>query len=87
MRDWLNAILQYIGTTSMTDVEYAAVNVIGMETLVYNQAAYDQLSALLLSREAVSDMQRRLYGVFLAKGGDIKEAVIAKTNIFLGAVL
>lgn len=71
----------------MTDVEYSAVNVTGMTSMVYNQAAYDQLSALLLSREAVSDMQTRLYGIFLAKGAQITKVETAKTNIFLGAVL
>lgn len=87
MRDWLNAVLIFIGTTSMTDAEYAAINVVGMTSQVYNQAAYDQLSALLLSREAVSTMQSRLTGVFQAKGAEITAVVTAKTNIYLGDVL
>lgn len=87
MRDWLNAILVYIGSTTLTDVEFASINALEMETNVYNQAAYDQLSEVLLSREAVSTMQTRLYGLFLAKGADITQANIAKTNIYLGDVL
>lgn len=71
----------------MTDVEYASVNVMGITVNTYNQAAYDELSKLLLSRESVSNMQSRLLGVFQAKGAEITATVNAKTNILLGMVL
>lgn len=87
MRDWLNAVLGFIGTTSLTDDEYNSINFVNMTAQVYDQAAYDQLSAVLLSREAVSTMQTRLLGVFTAKGAVITAAVTAKTNIYIGDVL
>lgn len=87
MRDWLNAILGFIGTTSLTDIEYASMNLLNVDVQVYSQAAYDELSKVLTSREAVSDMQQRLVGVFKAKGTDVSPAITAKTNILLGIPL
>lgn len=87
MRDWLNAILGFIGTTSLTDEEYAGMNLLNVETQIYSQAAYDALSAVLLGRENVSQMQARLVGVFKAKGTEVNPADTAKTNILLGIPL
>lgn len=87
MRDWLNAILGFIGTTSLTDQEYAAMNLVDVDSQVYSQAAYGQLAAVLLSREAVSTMQARLVGVFAAKGVVVNAVSTAKTNIFIGGSL
>lgn len=87
MRDWLNAILAFIGTSSLTDIEYAAMNVVGMESQVYNQAAYTQLSNILNGRENVSTMQQRLIGVFKAKGTEVSPAETGKSRIYLGDVL
>ena len=87
MRDWLNAILAFIGGTSLTDVEWNSINAMGMETQVYNQAAYDQLSKVLLSRENVSGLQVRLVGFFKAKGTDVVPADTARTEILLGIPL
>lgn len=87
MRDWLNAILTFIETTSLTDVEYDSIDQTGMITNIYNQEAYDQLSAVLEGRESVSDLQARLVGLFSAKGFTVDEADLAKTNIYIGDVL
>ena len=87
MRDWLNAILGFIGTTSLTDIEYAGMNLLNVETQIYSQAAYDALAGVLAGRENVSQMQARLVGVFKAKGTDVNPAVTAKTNILLGMAL
>ncbi len=87
MRDWLNAILGFIGTTSLTDQEWNGINASDMTTQTYNQAAYDQLSKVLLGRENVSDLQQRLIGIFKAKGTDVAPAVTAQTNILLGMAL
>ena len=87
MRDWLNAILGFIGSTTLTDQEYAGMNLLNVETQVYSQAAYDALSAVLLTRENVSQMQARLVGVFKAKGTEVNPADTAKTNILLGIPL
>lgn len=87
LRQWLNAILSFIGTTSLTDVEYSAMNVLPLENGTYNQAAYDELSKVLATRELVSTMQNRLIGFFNAKGLGVTPADVAKSEIFLGAEL
>ena len=87
MRDWFNAIFLFIGTTSLTDIEYAGMNVLNITVNVYDQAAYDELAAVLEGREAVSTMQSRLVGVFKAKGAEIAALDTAKTNIYIGDVL
>lgn len=87
MRDWFNAIFQFIGTTSLTDEEYQGINVLHIDVMVYSQTAYDELSKVLLARESVSDLQDRLIGVFKAKGTDVAPAVTTGTNILLGIPL
>lgn len=87
MRDWFNRVFIFIGTTTLTDLEWASVNALGVTTDVYNQAAYDQMAAILLAREAVSTMQSRLVGVFQAKGAEITAIAQAKTNIYIGDAL
>lgn len=86
MREWLNAILAFIGATSLTDVEYSSMNLLNVSINVYNQAAYDELAKVLAGRELVSDMQNRLIGFFRAKGLDTVQPLdVAKSEIFIGA--
>jgi len=87
MRDWLNAILAFIGTSSLTDLEYAAINIDLLTVQTYNQAAYDALSGVLSVRENVSTMQARLIGFFAAKGLTVSPAATGKSNIYLGDAL
>lgn len=87
MRDWLNAILAFIGTSSLTDEEYDSINFTGIEVQLYNQSAYDELSKILENREDVSTMQSRLLGVFQAKGASINAANTGNSQIYLGDVL
>ncbi len=68
-------------------IEFAAINVSDITTNVYNQSAYDELAAVLLSREAVSDLTSRLTGVFRAKGATITQVDTSESNIFIGDVL
>lgn len=87
MRDWLNAVLQFIGSESLTDGEYDGIDQTGMSSTVYNQAAYDQLVAVLEARESTSTTQERLVAVFKAKGTDVTAADVGKSQIFIGSVL
>lgn len=87
MRDWLNAILIFIGTSTLTDLEYAAIDTDLLTLNTYNQAAYDALAAVLDSREAVSTLQDRLVAFFEAKGVSVAEADTAKSEIYLGGVI
>lgn len=87
MRDWLNSILVFIGTTSLTDEEYDSINFLNLTSGTYNQAAYDQLAAVLKARESVSSLQERLVALFKVKGLDVVPAVTGKSNILIGLVL
>ena len=88
MRDWLNAILGFIGSESLTDGEYATINALPLEVNVYNQAAYDQLSKVLATREGMSTMQDRLAGFFRAKGlTTLTVADTAKSQVLVGIPL
>lgn len=87
MRDWLNAILGFIGTSSLTDVEYNSINFLNLTTNVYNQAAYDELSKVIATRDGVSTLQGKLVGFFTAKGLAVSPAVTGNSKIYLGSVL
>lgn len=88
MRDWLNAILIFIGAPSLTDAEYNSIDFLPLEVSVYNQPAYDELSKVLAEREDVSTMQSRLAGFFRAKGLDtLTPADTAKSQILVGLPL
>jgi hypothetical protein len=87
MRDWLNAIFSFIGTSSLTDEEYSGIDQTGLVVQTYNQQAYDQLAAILETREAVSTMRDRLVAFFKAKGLDVSAIDTAKSEIYLGDVL
>ena len=87
MRTFLNNILAFIGTTSLTDEEFDGLTI---ESAAWDQATYDQLSAVLVAREAVSSMQDRLKYAFQASGVVIAgspAAVNAKSNILIGDAL
>lgn len=88
MRATLNAILAFIGATSLTDEEWESLE------LSEDPSERDQFNALkyiLVQREAVSDMYRRLVSYFKAKGmsfGDeSSSAAIGSSNIFVGSPL
>lgn len=87
MRDWLNSVLAFIGATSLTDVEYDSINFVSLEVQVYNQAAYDELTKVISSRELVSNTQDRLTALFQAKGADLTPAQTGKSNILIGGAL
>lgn len=85
MRSFINNILNFIGTSSLTDLEWESVD----ESIgsVLNQASYDQISEILEAREAVSTYQDRLLSFYQAKGVELTQNSTAQTNIFIGAVL
>lgn len=84
MRDFLNSILAFIGTTSLTDAEFAEVT---STALLYDQSTFDDLYGIILSRgESVSVFQERLTKYYEAKGLSITVAP-NKSNIFVGGSL
>ena len=85
MRDFLNSILQFIGTTTLTDEEYEATGtLVGLD---YTQEHYDALAGVLASRESVSNLQEKLVAYFAAKGTSVVAASTGKSNILIGLVL
>lgn len=85
MRDFLNGILTFIGTASLTDVEFDALTI---TSYGYDQATYDALYFVLDDREAVSSLKDRLTAYFTAKGVSLSTTTDpGKTNIFVGSVL
>jgi len=84
MRDFLNAILAFIGAESMTDEEFETIE---SELPIYDQGTYDDLSNILESREAVSSIQDRLTAYYEARGVTISENETGKSHIYVGSVL
>lgn len=90
MRDFLNAILAFIGSESLTDEEFATIEAQGT-FVVYSKATYDVLKATIEAREAVSGQAKKLKLYFIARGVDISEgsnkAHTPRSNILIGMPL
>ncbi len=87
MRDFLNAILNFIGSESLTDDEFDSVE---SETAVYSKANYLELKSIVDARESVSGQGKRLKLYFIARGVDVSETGSvppAKSNILIGIAL
>ena len=84
MRDFLNAILGFIGTTALTDAEFATIEAVAP---VYDVNLYAELMSVLISREAVSSVRDRLRHFFMARAINVGEIQAGRSNIFVGAVL
>lgn len=84
MRDFLDAILEFIGTTSLTDSEWGTITV---STEEYSVDVYTELLAVLDSRESVSDTRDRLRYYFLARGVSVSESDQVSSNIYVGSSL
>jgi hypothetical protein len=84
MRDYLNGILSFIGAESLTDEEFDSVVVTDQSD---HQAVYEDLLAIIESRELVSDTVSRLTHYFQAMGVPVTNPNTAVSEIFVGAVL
>lgn len=84
MRDFYDNILAFIVATSLTDDEFATCTA---TIPVLDQSTYDDLSRVIKSRGNVSVYQARLNAYFNAQGVEYSQAVVANSNIFIGAVL
>lgn len=87
MRVFLNAILSFIGSESLTDDEFDALPE-GL-TQEYTKAVYEALKAVLQGREGVSGQLTKLKSYFEAKGVDVSAVATreAASQIFVGAAL
>ena len=84
MRDFLDGILAFIGTSSLTDDEF---DVIEADEEELTTELYTELVSLLDSRESVSSTRSRLTYYFLAAGVEVVEPSAAQSNIFVGGAL
>ncbi len=82
MREILNAILAFIGSTSLTDGEFDSLDIEDMENA---SEVYNALLLVLDDRESVTDMALRLKYYYLAKGTSFEPVSTGKTNIFVGS--
>ena len=89
MRDFLNSILSFIGSESLSDLEFETID-LTIEN--YSKTTYLALKSVIESRESVSDQGKRLKLYFISHGTDISESESEKTstpnsNIFIGVAL
>jgi hypothetical protein len=87
LRTFLNAILSFIGSESLTDEEFDALPD-GL-TEEYTKAVYDALKAVIQTRDGVSGQLKKLQNFFTAKGVDLSGRAIRDpdSEIFIGAAL
>lgn len=86
MRDTLDEILAFIGTSSMTNDEYDLIELEDDE-LDDLLRVYAELSKVLDSRAEISTYRERLRYYFLAQGASISVAQAtppARSNILIG---
>lgn len=81
MRSLIDSILSFLGTASLTDAEYGALENDDQGDL---EAVYNDMDAVLLSREAVSTLRDRLRYYFLAKGVAVTQADDGRSNVTIG---
>lgn len=85
LREFLNAILNVIGASSLTDDEYETVDLDGNN---FDLDTYEALLSVLNSRELVSNTVDRLRYYFLARGVEISEVDSQdESNILIGGSL
>jgi hypothetical protein len=81
----LNAILAFIGTTSLTDTEYSVIEAaLGSE--YEDSDVYDALYAIISTREGASDVLNRLIYYYYAKNVSIGRPE-PESNVYIGGVL
>ncbi len=87
MRAFLDAILEFIGSESLTDVEFDAT---GLEDPpAYSTLTYLALKEVIEAREGASVQAERLKFYFQAKGVELSSdpAVTPKSQIYIGSKL
>lgn len=89
MRDFLDQILDFIGTSSLTTEEYELI-LLEDEEMENLERVYFELSKVLDARSEISTYRERLRFYFLAQGADISQAQAtppARSNILIGGGL
>ncbi len=87
-REFLDAILDFIGSESLTDPENDGISLSGSPD--YTKESYEALKLVLESREGVSGQGKRLKLYFIAKGVDLSSSPpvhLPASNILIGGEL
>jgi hypothetical protein len=84
VRDFCDEILAFIGSESLTDEEFDSIE---STSQTLTQQLFQELYAILILRESITDTKMRLYQYFVAGGVDLSEPQSGKSNILLGAGL
>jgi hypothetical protein len=86
MRVFLNNILSFIGSESLTDDEFSSV---GVSVQEYSKEVYEALKTILQNREGVSGQLKKLQSYFVAKGVDLSStpARAPASQILIGGPL
>ncbi len=87
LRDFLDDILSFIDSESLTDDEFETIGEDVTED--YTKAGYDALKAIIQERDGVSGQLAKLNAFYTAKGVDLtgKATRDAVSQIFVGGVL
>jgi hypothetical protein len=90
LRDFLDAILAFIGSESLSDEEFEGIDL--PSPPAYTTATYLALKDVINNREGVSGQAKRLKLYFIAKGVDLEAAagtpsIPPKSNILVGGAL
>lgn len=88
MRDFLNAILAFIGTSSLIDEEFEQMED-EISSFGYNMETFTAIKMLLVERDETTETTERLQFYFMAKGldFDIDPASPPQSNILIGSAL
>jgi len=87
MRDWFDGILTFIGTSTLTDLEFAGMNVLNIDSGVYSQAAFDELSKVITAGVGSVLTMTGSLACFRPKGSVSVAESKGSSQIFLGADL
>lgn len=83
MRDFLDNILMFIGSETLTDEEF---ELIALSQYGYDKPTFDELRLILEMRDGVTDSVVRLRAMFMAKGTDLSDPNVSlpTSNILIG---
>lgn len=84
MRDFVDAILIFIGAASLSDSEFASL---ASSLQIYTVELYTELLAIIDARESVSGTRDRLTCYFLARGVEVSASSPGRSNIYIGGTL
>ena len=84
MRVFLDNILFFIGTTSLTNLEFDSIVATAS---ILDQATYNDLANILKNRDSVSTYVDRLTFYYRSAGVQVQPSVLGTSNVFMGACL